>query len=190
MTEIQATYQAVKPVLPGVSERMISLYMDIAWRCSQQSRARRLQVGAVIVKDGNIISFGWNGTPPGWDNNCENVDRMDPDAGWCSSPEEIEARWPLEDHQGRYRLVTKPEVIHAEMNALMKLARNGYSARGATMFVTHNPCMGECAKAIATAGIQNVVYQESYRDSSGLDFLQRLGVGVHRWNPVPDGVPS
>lgn len=131
--------------------------MDWAKRLSELSYARRLKVGAVIVRDDTVISYGYNGMPAGWDNNCE-------DTVWKSD----ESR----------ELKTKPEVLHAESNAIAKLARSTNSGQGAAMFVTHGPCI-ECAKLIYQSGIQAVYYQQSYRDNSGIEFLKRSGVEVH-----------
>lgn len=161
--------------------RMIDYYMQVAELTANLSRARRLQVGCVIVKDDNIISFGWNGTPPGRDNNCENVELIP-----NSEVNEFD-QWPFvgkfwikgQEVESRYRLVTKPEVLHAEQNALMKLCRTHESSQDASMFLTHVPCM-TCAKLIASAGIKNVYYRQQYRDLDGLALAKDLGVQVHQ----------
>jgi len=167
-----------------MKEKFLKLYMDWASRTAELSHAKRLQVGAVVVKDDTVISYGYNGMPAGWDNDCENVE-------WCSaggwlSAEEILEGWPFEGTyldadgntmQGRYRLKTKPEVLHAEMNALMKLAKSNESGDGATMFITHAPCM-DCAKLIYQSGIGSVLYRNAYRDTSGITFLEKSGVTV------------
>lgn len=169
-----------------MKQKFIDLYMDFARRVAQLSYARRLQVGAVIVKDDTVISYGYNGTPAGWDNNCE--DKVwDRGAGGWLSPEEIEEQYPYEGwHEGaqrdvRYGLKTKPEVIHAESNAISKLAKSTNSGLGADIFITHAPCM-ECAKLIYQSGIRRVFYSESYRDSSGIEFLEKSGVEVEQHN--------
>ena len=160
----------------------------MAWanRTAELSHAKRLQVGAGIVKDDSVISYGYNGMPAGWDNDCE-------DKEWCSAggwldPDEIEERWPYEgtyldadgnEMQGRYRLKTKPEVLHAESNAIAKLAKSTNSGLGATLFVTHSPCI-QCAKLILQSGISNVFYSENYRDDSGLTFLEKSGIIVEQ----------
>ena len=161
--------------------------MDWAKRCAELSYAQRLHVGAVIVKDNTVISYGYNGMPAGWDNNCEDVEWCD--AGGWLSPEEIEEGWPYEGEytdvdgnvmQGRYRLKTKPEVLHAERNALDKLAkRGGVGGTGASMFVTHAPCL-ECAKSIYGAGITEVYYNEEYRSDDGLNFLVQSGIDIKK----------
>lgn len=161
--------------------------MDWADRTAQLSHAVRLQVGAIIVKDDSVISYGYNGMPAGWDNDCENKE-------WCSgggwlSPEEIEEGWPYEGTyldmdgnimQGRYRLKTKPEVLHAESNAISKLARSNNSGMGADLFVTHAPCL-DCAKLIFQSGIKSVFYKEEYRDDSGVRFLKQSNIKVIKY---------
>jgi dCMP deaminase len=142
-----------------MKQKFIDLYMDWAKRTAKLSHARRLQVGAVIVKDDTVISYGYNGMPAGWDNNCED-----------------ELKWPT----GEVRLLkTKSEVLHAESNAIAKLARSSNSGLGADLFVTHSPCL-ECAKLIYQSGIRRVFYAEDYRDDSGLQFLWKSGINVHR----------
>lgn len=121
-------------------------YMDVAERFAQLSSAKRLKVGAIVVKGETIVSVGYNGTPAGWSNNCE-------------------------DEEGN----TIPEVIHAEMNAIAKLAKSCVSGEGSTMFITHAPCI-HCAKAIYSAGISKVYYRHIYRDDAGVKFLKKCGV--------------
>ena len=130
--------------------------MDWADRTAQLSHARRLQVGAVIVKDDSVISYGYNGMPANWDNNCENV------VGY---------------NLGQPILKTKPEVLHAESNAVAKLARSSQSGRDASLFVTHAPCL-DCAKLVYQSGISHVYYRNSYRDVAGVEFLEKSGVEV------------
>jgi dCMP deaminase len=142
-----------------MKEKFINLYMDWAKRVAQLSHARRLQVGAVIVKDDCVISYGYNGMPAGWDNNCEH-----------------EMKWP----NGEIRfLETKSEVLHAESNAISKLAKSSNSGLGSTMFVTHSPCL-ECAKLIYQSGITNIYYNADYRNNDGVEFLKKSGVNVVR----------
>jgi dCMP deaminase len=167
-----------------MKQKFIDLYMDWASRTAQLSHAIRLQVGTVIVKDDSVISYGYNGMPAGWDNTCENIE-------WCTgggwlSPEEINEGWPYEGTyedvdgntmQGRYRLKTKPEVLHAESNAISKLAKSINSGDMASIFITHAPCI-DCAKLIYQSGINSVYYRSSYRNTDGLDFLTKSGVTV------------
>jgi len=156
----------------------------MAWaeRTAELSHAKRLQVGAVIVKDDSVISYGYNGMPAGWDNDCENKVWDKGSGGWLD-PEEIYEQYPYEgwhEEAGRdvrYGLKTKPEVLHAESNAIAKLAKSTNSGMGATMFITHAPCM-ECAKLIYQSGISSVLYRNSYRDTGGVAFLEKSGVRV------------
>lgn len=171
-----------------MKQKFIDYYMRIAEITSDLSYAKRLQVGAVIVKDHQILATGYNGMPSGWENNCENRE-------WCSgggwlSPDEIEDGWPYEgtyfdndgnEMQGRYRLKTKPEVLHAESNALTKVAKSTESSEDATLFCTHAPCI-ECAKLIYQAGIKSVYFRDHYRDSAGLDFLRQGNIDVHKYS--------
>jgi dCMP deaminase len=172
-----------------MKQKYIDLYMDWAARVAALSHARRLQVGAVIVKDDSVISYGYNGMPAGWDNNCEDK-RYDLGAGGWISPEEFDKQYPYEEMHGefqdqkvRYGLKTKPEVLHAEMNSLMKLAKSSSSGNQASLFVTHSPCL-DCAKGIYQAGIKEVFYREDYRSNNGIDFLKKCGVKVVQINTV------
>jgi len=159
--------------------------MDWAARTAQLSHAKRLHVGAVIVKDDTVISYGYNGMPAGWDNNCEDKVYMSGDAGGWLNPDEIEERWPFQEEEHgpyyeynrRYALKTKPEVLHAESNAIAKLAKGSSSGNGASIFITHAPCH-DCAKLIYQSGINTVYYRSSYRDNSGVEFLIKSGVEV------------
>lgn len=142
--------------------KFIEAYMDVAERFAKLSTARRLQVGAIVVKDDRIISIGYNGMPSGWDNNCEDE--------------------TVDNYSGRVptvELKTKPEVLHAESNAIAKLARSSESGEGASIFVTHQPCM-ECAKLIYQSGIREVYYSQPYRLDDGLKFLLRSGIKVEK----------
>jgi len=138
--------------------KFIEAYMDVAERFAQLSSAVRLQVGAIVVKDDRIISIGYNGMPSGWDNVCE-------EKVYDTSAE------------ATYQLKTKPEVLHAESNAIAKLAKSSESGDGASIFITHAPCI-DCAKLIYQSGIATVYYKNEYRSTQGLDFLSRSGVEV------------
>jgi len=161
--------------------------MKVAETFAQLSSARRLHVGAIVVKDDRIISIGYNGMPSGWDNDCEDKEYMSVDAGGWLDLNEIEERWPnkeqmlpKEDNRWRrYALKTKPEVLHAETNAIAKLAKSTESGMGATMFVTHAPCL-DCAKLIYQSGISSVLYRNSYRSDDGIEFLQKASVWVEK----------
>lgn len=157
--------------------KWVHAYMDIAKRTGELSMSIRLKVGTIIVKDNRIISMGYNGTPAGWDNNCEDKIYMPTDSGGWLDSFEIDEMYPYTDTQGHYKLVTKPGVIHSEENAVVKLARDGESGKGATLFCTHACCLA-CAKLIAGSGIEKVVYGEEYRDGIGIDFLKRSNLKV------------
>ncbi len=134
--------------------------MDVAERFSQLSTAKRLQVGAIVVKNDRIISIGFNGMPSGWTNDCEES------VLWRDGQQFIE---PV--------LVSKPEVLHAETNAIAKLAKSSESGENASIFVTHQPCL-ECSKLIYQSGISAVYYAESYRLVNGIDFLKKSKIAV------------
>jgi len=156
---------------------MLQAHLDVAARYAKLSPARRLRVGAIVVKDDRIISIGYNGTPTGWNNNCE--DRIDAPAELTDTRELQRQGFNCGDSQGYYKLVTRPEVIHAEENAIAKLARSTESGLGASMFVTHAPCL-TCAKLILQSGIIAVYYRHEYRTTEGLDFLRQGGVQVQQ----------
>jgi len=141
-----------------MKQKWIDAFMDTAERFARLSSAKRLQVGAVVVKDNRIISIGYNGMPAGWDNTCENV---------------------VQHSDDTISLVTKDEVIHAEANAVSKLAKSGDSGNGADIFCTHAPCI-HCAKIIYGAGISKLYYRESYRDTDGIDFLIKCNIEVEK----------
>jgi dCMP deaminase len=136
--------------------KLINAYMKTAEVFAELSHARRLHVGAIIVKDDRIISIGYNGMPAGWDNDCEDV---------------------IQHSDDTTSLKTKPEVLHAETNAIAKLAKSTESGFNATMFITHAPCL-DCAKLIYQSGINSVFYRNSYRSSDGINFLTQSGVTV------------
>lgn len=139
--------------------KFIDYYMKIAEVTSGLSYAKRLQVGAVIVKDNQILATGYNGMPSGWENNCE-FEYTDPQTKQTS-------------------LVTKPEVLHAETNAIAKVSQSTESSHGSTLFCTHAPCI-DCAKLIYQSGINTVYYRDQYRSDAGLKFLELSGVHVHQ----------
>jgi len=152
-----------------MKSKFVFAYMDTAKRFAQLSTARKLQVGSIIVKDNRVISIGYNGMPSGWSNECEDVDRP----VWMT--------WePRDDADlGQCRLKSKPEVLHAEANAVLKVARSVESCDGAVLFCTHTPCI-ECAKLIYQSGIISVYVGEEYVAGKGCgeDFLKRCGVGL------------
>jgi dCMP deaminase len=171
-----------------MKQKFINYYMKVAELTSTLSYAKRLQVGAVIVNGNKILATGYNGMPSGWDNNCESFEYMSIDAGGWLDPEEIYERWPfVEDdidpdlgYARRYRLKTKDEVLHAETNAIAKVSASTESSEGATMFCTHAPCIN-CAKLIYQSGINSLFYRDTYRDTSGIEFLESSGVSVTKY---------
>lgn len=141
-----------------MKQKFIDAHMKVAEVYAELSSARRLHVGAIVVKDDRIISIGYNGMPAGWDNDCENV------VGHT--------------HEGPvYK--TKPEVLHAETNAIAKLAKSTESGDGASLFVTHAPCL-DCAKLVYQSGINSVFYRNSYRTDEGVRFLKKCGIKVEQ----------
>ena len=130
--------------------------MKTAETFAELSHARRLHVGAIVVKDDRIISIGYNGMPAGWDNDCEDV---------------------IQHSDDTTSLKTKPEVLHAETNALAKLAKSTESGNNASMFITHAPCL-DCAKLIYQSGITSVFYRDAYRSEDGIQFLTKSKVNV------------
>lgn len=138
-----------------MKRKFVTAYMNVAEEFAKLSSARRLHVGCVIVKNDSIIGVGYNGMPSGWDNNCE---------------DEVYDR-----EENRNLLVTKPEVLHAETNAIAKVAKSTNSTEGASMFITHAPCL-ECSKIIAQTGIAKVFYKNIYRNTDGLYFLRKSNV--------------
>jgi dCMP deaminase len=140
-----------------MKSKFIELYCDIAQRVADLSSARRLKCGAIIVKDDRIISIGYNGMPSGWDNNCEHEE------------------WNTET--GTNELRTRPEVLHAETNAIAKLAKSTESGHGADIFITHSPCI-QCAKLIYQSGIHRVYFGQHYRLNDGVQFLKQSNIQV------------
>ena len=140
-------------------------YMKMARCWAALSKAQRKQVGCLIVKDGTIISDGYNGTPSGFDNVCE----------WEEELGTYPSNTPRD--QKERRLVTKPEVLHAESNAISKLAKSTQSSDGATLYATCSPCL-ECSKLIIQCGITRIVYGEKYRNDEGLSLLKKAGIDI------------
>jgi len=142
-----------------MKKKFLDAHMQSAEVYSKLSSAKRLQVGCVIVKENTIIGIGYNGMPSGWDNTCEDVIEVHEDGGVVTK--------------------TKQEVLHAETNAIAKVAKSTNSTDGATLFVTHAPCI-ECAKLIHQSGINSVYYRNTYRDELGLNFLRKCDINVER----------
>jgi len=144
-------------------KRLVKAYMEVAKTFGELSHARRLKVGCIVVKDDRIISIGYNGTPSGWDNNCEDF--------------VVDTKEGFDNYDIHSDLVTKPEVLHAETNAIAKLAKSTESGEGATLFCTCAPCL-DCSKLIYQSGIKQVVYGHTYKNNDGIDFLKKCGVKV------------
>jgi len=161
-----------------MKQKWIDAFMDTATRFAQLSSAKRLQVGAVVVKDNRIISIGYNGMPSGWTNECENKIYVDPTLEE-SMLYQSKADVYLDVNKKLYELKTKDEVIHAEANAIIKLARDGESGNGSSLFCTHAPCV-HCAKLIHGAGINTLYYRQSYRNDDGLEFLRNCKIEVNK----------
>ena len=158
---ITESSSASSSLLEGRSKSAVDYrYLRMARIWAENSYCKRRQVGALVVKDKMIISDGYNGTPSGFENVCE-------------------------DEEG----ITKPYVLHAEANAITKLARGGNNSEGSTLYVTASPCI-ECAKLIIQAGIRRVVYAEKYRLTDGIDLLTRAGVEVEYKSLEEDNDPT
>ena len=143
-----------------MKQKLINAYMACAESFAKCSTAKRLQVGAIVVKEDRIISIGYNGMPSGWTNECE-FEYVNPQTKFSE-------------------LVTRKEVIHAEANAIAKLAKSTESGDGAVMFLTHAPCI-DCAKQVYAAGIRKVYFGKQYRSADGIDFLNKCNIEVEQW---------
>jgi len=150
------------------------VYMEMAASWGSNSYSRRKKVGALIVKDNMIISDGYNGTPPGFDNNCEY--EMCSGIGEKTDCTIYKKNNSCEGCQNCV-LVTRPYVLHAEANAITKLATSMNSSKGSTLYVTLSPCL-ECSKLIIQSGIKRVVYNEEYRETEGIELLRSAGIEV------------
>jgi len=147
-----------------MKQKYIDAHMKVAETYASLSTAVRLKVGAIVVKDNRVISIGYNGMPSGWDNVCE---------------DEIGSVLDDDGYIVETRLKSKPEVLHAETNAIAKLARSNESGLGSAMFITHAPCL-DCAKLIYQTGISTVYYRNTYRENNGVEFLLKGGIDVEQ----------
>jgi dCMP deaminase len=171
-------------------------YMGCARSMAIMSHAIRKKVGAIIVSEDGIIGEGWNGTPAGFDNVCEDIlptahdvrYALDSQMWHCAECNKLFASQEVIPgdslgssctHIGVDRLITKPEVLHAESNAIAKVARSTNSSKKSTLYITCSPCF-ECSKSIIQAGIKRVVYEEEYRLLDGIDLLRRAGIEVEK----------
>jgi dCMP deaminase len=143
-----------------MKQKFIDAHMHAAEVYAELSTAKRLQVGCVIVKDNTIIGIGYNGMPSGWDNVCEVIKHT--------------------DFTGTVVTMSKPEVLHAETNAIAKVAKSTNSTDGATMFITHAPCL-DCAKLVYQSGINSVYYRDTYKNDDGLKFLEKCNIKVEKY---------
>ena len=143
-----------------MKRKFIDAHMKAAEVYAELSSAKRLHVGCVIVKDNTIIGIGYNGMPSGWDNVCEVIKHT--------------------DFTGTVVTMSKPEVLHAETNAIAKVAKSTNSTDGATMFITHAPCL-DCAKLVYQSGINSVYYRNTYKNDDGLKFLEKCNIKVEKY---------
>jgi len=148
-----------------------NLFMGYAKLTSAMSVSNRAKVGSILVKDHRILCNSWNGTVAGDDNNCERQ----------KTKKELSV--PAHPLDLSPYTVTKPEVVHAEINLISYCAKNGINTNNATMYITLSPCV-ECAKAIIQCGIKEVVYKEPYRDPSGLEFLDSRGIKTRQFKGI------
>lgn len=160
--------------------KFIDAYMNTAETFANLSTAKRLKVGAIIVKEDRIISIGYNGMPSGWTNECEHTEYVGNDEQ-IESPEKMKKLGFTVTDNGWYRNRTKDEVIHAEANAIAKLAKGTESGDGSVMFLTHSPCI-QCAKQIYTSGIKKVYYRDKYSTEAGIEFLKKCNVEIEQWS--------
>jgi dCMP deaminase len=143
-----------------MKQKFVDAHMKVAEVYAELSSAKRLHVGCVIVKDNTIIGIGYNGMPSGWDNVCEVVKHT--------------------DFTGTVVTMSKPEVLHAETNAIAKVSKSTNSTDGATMFITHAPCL-DCAKLVYQSGINSVYYRNTYKNDDGLKFLEKCNIKVEKY---------
>ena len=159
--------------------KFIQAHMKAAEVYAELSSATRLHVGCVVVKDNTIIGIGYNGMPSGWDNVCEDIEYVTKEECLNTDLQMKEYGFSELAH-GWSRKITKREVLHAETNALAKIARSTNSSEGASLFVTHEPCL-DCAKIIHQAGIKEVFYRNEYPSANGgTQFLKNCGIDVYK----------
>jgi dCMP deaminase len=152
-----------------------NIYMEIAYSIAKLSYAERRKVGCVVVKDNQIVSFGYNGTPHNFENECEELVIKSGNNLKHKKILEMDGYVCVDDVCSK--TVTKREVLHAESNALSKIAKSTLSSDGATLYTTTSPCF-ECSKSIIQSGITTVYYNETYRDMSGVELLTKANIKV------------
>lgn len=162
-----------------MKEKYINYYMSVAKQTAALSTAEKLKVGAIIVKGNRIISFGYNGTPSGWDNVCEDKIYHDVDPiRYTRYVNDGYLEYLDKDYDGKlFVLKTKPEVLHAELNCIGHCCESGESTKGASLFVTTAPCL-QCSLIISTTGITDVYYDKEYRSLDGVEFLTKRNINV------------
>ena len=164
-----------------MKQKVIEAHMAVAETYAQLSTATRLKVGAIVVKENRVISIGYNGMPSGWSNVCEDTEfvPLNDDMNYQEMVDKGFTFGADKDTSGFVRTITKPEVLHAETNAIAKLARSTESGLGAVLFCTHAPCL-DCAKLIYQSGIEKVYYRNQYRSQAGIDFLTMSNIEVNK----------
>lgn len=156
--------------------------MEMAYSVAKLSYAARRQVGCVIIKDNQIVSFGYNGTPHGFDNECENIEVLD-NVNTTDAHQLLYMGFEMVDDHSCIKKTTKKEVLHAESNALTKIAKSTLSSEGSILYTTTAPCF-ECSKLIIQSGIKEVYFNETYRDMSGVELLNKANVKVNKTNVI------
>lgn len=163
-----------------MKEKYLLAWMDNVERFAETSEAKRLKVAAFLFKDGNVISHACNGTPVGWHTNeCEDKVYMNSDAGGWLDWQDIAQYWPFEDTQGRYKLVTKDCVVHAEEQCLQKMWHSHETTENTVILISHSPCF-KCSLKIKSAGIKKVYYRHNYRSTEGIEYLVSQGIIVEQ----------
>jgi dCMP deaminase len=161
-----------------MKQKFKDYYKNIVLQTAELSHANRLKVGAIAVKNNRIISTGYNGTPSSWNNECEDKIYWNPEIEDLHL-DELRIEYPHADMYGYYRLMTRPEVLHAEHNLIAKLAQSHESSKGAVVFCTVSACL-ECAKLMHSAGIKKLYYINEYRSDDGLKFLEKCNIKVEK----------
>lgn len=168
----------MESITQSIKPKFAKAFMKVAETFAELSSAKRAQVGCIIVKDNRIISIGYNGMPSGWENECEEIETIPDNVD--KRQEYIELGYTIEQQGDKIqwnKMRTKPEVLHAEANAITKVAQSNDNCKDAVLFCTHMPCI-QCAKLIYQAGIKEVYYKITYDAAigCGLEFLEDSGI--------------
>lgn len=163
----------------ATQEELDKCYMSIAEAHAKLSKGVRAKVGACLVTKHGVVLGGCNGLAPNASNELEIKEYMDRGAGGWLDPETIYETWPFTDDIGRYKLITKPQTIHAELSCILKAAKEGVSVVGSTLYVTMAACI-VCSEMIAAAGVVRVVYRDEYRLTDGVENLRKLNLIVDK----------